>query len=144
MKGIAIFLAIIVGGYFFVMKVVDESKSYEDNSVAENGHASYYRKKVENRDKKYHKEDSLGQTVINCAGLTLEDKKGIWLRSPLKEEMISKFPNFGLMKMFVEARIEDADLRKIVLKQVNNVQDKIATGVINNNNDAKYKLGLLE
>ena len=143
MKGILIFLLIIVGGYFFVMKVVDESKSYEDNSVAQNGHASYYKKKVENRDKQYHKEDSLGQTVINCAGLSLEDKKGIWSRSPLKEEMISKFPKFGLIKMFVEARIEDADLRKVVLKQVSKVQDEIMSGAINSN-DAKYKLGLLE
>ena len=143
MKGMFIFLIIIVGGYFVVTQVVDESNSYEDNSMAEDGHASYYQKKVEDRDKKYHKKDSLGQTVINCAGLSLTDKKGIWSRSPLKEEMISKFPKFGLIKMFVEARIEDADLRKIVLKQVEKVQDEMMSGAINSN-DAKYKLGLLE
>ena len=143
MKGIIIFLIIIVGGYFFVMEVVDETDNYEDNSMAQDGHTRYYQKKVIDRDKQYHKEDSLGQTVINCAGLSLADKKGIWTRSPLKKEMISKFPKFGLIKMFVEARIEDADLRKIVLKQVSKVQDEIMSGAINSN-DAKYKLGLLE
>ena len=143
MKGILIFLIIIVGGYFFVMKVVDESESYEDSTITQDGHTSYYREKVNAKDKKYHQKDSLGQMVFRGAGLSIAEKKDIWSRSPLKFEMISKFPKFPLIKMFVEARIEDADLQRIVLKQVEKVQDEMISGLINSN-DAKYKLGLLE
>jgi hypothetical protein len=143
MKGILIFLFIVVGGYFFVMKVVDESNSYEDRTISEDGHTSYYRKKVEDKDKKYHIKDSLGQVVFNGAGLSLAEKKDIWSRSPLKAEMINKFPKFNLMKIFVKDRVEDADLQKAILNQIEKVQDKMMSGSINSN-DAKYELGLLE
>jgi len=143
MKGMLIFLVIVIGGYFFVMQVVDESNSYEDTTISEDGHTNYYRQKADAKDRKYHVKDSLGQTVFRGAGLSLAEKKDIWSRSPLKFEMISKFPKFGLMKMFVKDRVEDSDLQKLVLKQVENVQDDMMSGTINSN-DAKYRLGLLE
>ncbi len=143
MKGMLIFLVIVIGGYFFVMQVVDESNSYEDSTMSEDGHTNYYRKKANAKDRKYHVEDSLGQTVFRGTGLSLAEKKDIWSRSPLKFEMISKFPKFGLMKMFVKDRVEDSDLQKLVLKQVEKVQDDMMSGTINSN-DAKYRLGLLE
>ena len=143
MNGMLIFLIIIVGGYFFVMNVVDESNSYETDTMSEDGHTNYYRHKVEDKDKKYHVKDSLGQIVFRGEGLSLAEKKDIWSRSPLKDEMISKFPKFDLMKMFVKDRVEDADLQKLVLKQVERVQDDMMSGAINSN-DAKYRLGLLE
>jgi len=142
MKGILIFLIIIVGGYFVVNTVVDESKDYSDRTTSEDGHTSYYRKKVEDKDKIHHKKDSLGQIVISAYGLSLEEKKNLWLRSPLQGEMISKFPNFSRMKRFVRDRVVNPDLQDAILKIIKNVDDQYSSGLIDTET-AKYQLTLI-
>ncbi|MBN2825215.1 MAG: hypothetical protein JXQ76_07830 [Campylobacterales bacterium] len=137
MKNIIIAIILLVGAYFLITKVVDGTEELEDNNDM---HTNYYKKKVEDRDKKYHKEDSLGQTVFNGVGLTLAEKKDIWSRSPLKDEMISKFPKFDLMRMFTRNRIEDSDLRREVNQVVKDVENKYLSGQLNAN-EAKYELG---
>jgi len=136
---IAIGLAI---AYFIVTKVVDGTNKLEaDNS--HDLHKNYVAKQVEDRDKKYHKEDSIGQIVFNGTGLSLPEKKDIWSRSPLKDEMISKFPKFDLMYMFTRNRIEDSDLRRAVDKVIKSVENKFLSGKLNSN-DAIYQLGLIK
>jgi hypothetical protein len=122
------------------MTVVEENEKYENNT--ENGHESYYRHKVEDKDKVHHIEDSLGQIVINAHGLSLEEKKEMWLRSPLQSEMISKFPSFSRMERFVEDRVVNKDLQKAILKIISNVDAQYSSGLIDTE-AAKYQLTLI-
>ncbi|KIM04496.1 MAG: hypothetical protein KU28_10645 [Sulfurovum sp. PC08-66] len=140
MKNIIIIIALLIGAYFLVTKVVDTTEKLEDNNDM---HTNYYKKKVEDKDKRYHKEDSIGQTVFNGVGLSLEEKKDIWSRSPLKDEMISKFPKFDMMYMFTRNRIEDSDLRRVVDRVIKGVETKFLSGSVDAN-EAKYQLGLME
>ncbi len=140
MKNIIIVIVLLVGAYFLITKVVDGTKELEDNNDM---HTNYIKKKVEDRDKKYHKVDSIGQDVFVGTGLSLQEKKDIWSRSPLKDEMISKFPKFDLMRMFTRNRIEDSDLRRAVDKVVKGVETKFLSGTIDAN-EARYQLGLIE
>lgn len=140
MKGKVIFVLFIIVAYFFVMTVVEENEKYENNT--ENGHESYYRHKVEDKDKTHHKEDSLGQVVINAHGLNLQEKKDLWLRSPLQSEMISKFPSFSRMKRFVKDRVVNPDLQDAILKIIKNVDNQYSSGSIDTE-AAKYQLTLI-
>ncbi|MEA2028822.1 MAG: hypothetical protein U9N49_07590 [Campylobacterota bacterium] len=141
MKNIVIIIILLAGAYFVVTKVVDSTGELETQS--NEMHSSYYKKKVEDKDKKYHVEDSIGQMVFNGVGLTLAEKKDIWSRSPLKDEMISHFPKFDMMYMFTRNRIEDSDLRRAVNKVIKGVENKYLSGTMNAN-DAKYQLGLIK
>jgi len=140
MKNIIIIVVLLVGAYFLVTKVVDGTEELEDNNDM---HHNYYKKKVASEDSKYHKTDSIGQTVFNGMGLSLLEKKAIWSRSPLKDEMISYFPKFDRMRMFTRNRIEDSDLRRVVDQIVKDVENKYLSGQMNAN-EAKYQLGQIK
>jgi len=140
MKNIVIIIILLAGAYFVVTKVVDSTEELEDNNDM---HHNYYKKKVASEDQKYHREDSIGQTVFVGTGLTLIEKKAIWSRSPLKDEMISYFPKFDRMYMFTRNRIEDTELRRAVDKVIKGVENKYLSGQMNAN-DAKYQLGLIK
>ena len=140
MKGKVIFVLFIIGAYFFVNTVVEENEKYTNNN--DNGHESYYRHKVEDKDKIHHVRDSLGQLVIDAHGLSLEEKKEMWLRSPLKQEMISRFPSFSRMKRFVKDRVVNPDLQEAILKVIKNVDNQYSAGLIDTET-AKYQLGLI-
>jgi hypothetical protein len=143
MKKIIIGAVVLGIAYVIVTKVVDGTNKLE----AENSHdlhQKYTAEKVEERDKKYHVEDSIGAVVFNGAGLTLAEKKEIWNRSPLKAEMIHKYPDFYAMKHFAKMRIEDTDLRKVVQAIIKKVETKVISGQLSNAAEAKRQLGIIE
>lgn len=142
MQKLIIVAIVLVAAYFLVTKVVDTTNSIEVED-SHDLHAQYKARKVDEKDKKYHVKDSIGQTVFNGTGLTLAEKKEIWSRSPLKDEMIHYFPKFDLIKMFTRNRIEDSDLRREVNKIVKDVENKFLSGQIDANK-AKYELGQIK
>jgi len=142
MKNLIIVVILLTGAYFFVTKVVSSTNELE----AENSHdlhAQYKAKKVEERDAKYHLTDSIGNQVFNGVGLSLAEKKEIWSRSPLKDEMIYKYPDFYAMKHFAKMRIENEDLREVVQSVIKKVETKVISGQLSNAVEAKRQLGIL-
>lgn len=51
-------------------------------------------------------------SYITSSKLSLKEKKSLWNKSNLKQEMLEFFPHFIQMKNFVEENMEDDDILK--------------------------------
>ena len=107
-------LYIIVASLFgyFLQGYVKKSEGEGDKSVF--GHKASIQK-----DAKAHREDNIGQDVLDFAVISQEGQAGIWKRSPLHQEFMDILPNFMAMRDFVHDRIIGESFQQRLLQQIN-------------------------
>ena len=110
MNGTVILIGIVL---FFIISGLINFVSDLENDGKNN---SVYSPKEIN-DKQYYSLNIIGEQTLVLDSLSDTQKKEIWKKSPLKDEMLEFFPDFSLMSKFIEERIiDDGAFKKKLLK----------------------------
>ncbi len=133
------FLAFVIIGvaflYFvtnFVGGIQKEDETYSNNDYA-----------LEHKYDQYNSVDSVGQNILNFIGADMPTQIAAWNASPLKQEFLALFPDFGDMKHFVKDRIVGKAFQEKLLKKIKDVEDGFFSGKISAE-QAKKELDLLK
>ncbi len=122
-KAFIVFL--IIGGifFYFVMGVVNETKSDDDRYLSTTTQQEKYAK--------YMTVDSIGQAIIDVTGENPKMQIDIWNHTELKQELLDIFPDFDTMKTFVKNRVRGEYLIKRLLEEITKVEDAFFSGTMN-------------
>jgi len=133
------FLAFVIIGvaflYFvtnFVGGIQKEDETYSNNDYA-----------LEHKYDQYNSVDSVGQNILNFIGADMPTQIAAWNTSPLKQEFLALFPDFGDMKHFAKDRIVGKAFQEKLLKKIKDVEDGFFSGKISAE-QAKKELDLLK
>lgn len=127
-------ILLIIGALlaYFVTSFVGDIEESDDSLLTEE-------KMIKKEDMTYHEKDLIGQTVLIFRNDSFKKKLAIWSRSPLHKEFMNYFPNFLLMKSFINDRIVDKDFQKRLTEKVVEIEDAYLAGEISQM-QAKIKL----
>jgi len=76
----------------------------------------------------YKSVDSVGRQVLNVVGLSTQIQIGAWNEGALKEEFLALYPDFSLMKDFVNNRVQGEPLKTNLLKLIDDTESKFFSG----------------
>ncbi len=131
-QGFIIFLTIGAIVAYFMTGFVGEIQDADDDLLTD-------QMMVEKEDMSYHKQDVIGQTVLVFKNESFAKELGIWNRSPLHQEFMHYFPNFLLMKSFINDRVVDKSFQQKFIQKVIKIEDAYFAGEISLM-EAKIKL----
>ena len=134
-KSFMVFLAIGIGGAFFVTNFIGDIQK-EDEVYRNDGYDQ------ENKYNQYKKEDSIGREILDVTGAPVTIQMDAWNASVLKNEFLDIFPDFSGMKTFAEERVRGNTLRSKLNTTLDNVESAYFSGGMNAE-QAKRKLGSL-
>jgi len=123
-KGFIILLIVGLGFVYFVFSFVgDVERSDSDSYVSKS-------EKQAKEWAKYYKKDVLGQPVLDLKGAPMKTAKEVWEQSQLREEMLENFPDFELMRQFVNDRLLPSSFRDYLLQKIERVESDYLAGSI--------------
>ncbi len=79
---------------------------------------------------RYMKEDSSGDKVLDLSGLPLNKAKIIWNQSSVMKDVLSKIPDFDVVRGMIENRLAESEFKKYILKKLSDLGDKYLSGEI--------------
>jgi len=72
-----------------------------------------------------------GDGIQDLSTLSLEERKKVWNNSPLKEEMLSLFPNFSEMQDLVESEVEESgEFKEKLLSHISKIKEDYIGGAL--------------
>jgi hypothetical protein len=128
-------IKIVVAGaivFFILLTVIGKFKS-EDNRLMNE------KELQAQEDQKGYRSDVVGDMVLIKIDAPLSKRVDIWKRSPIHEDFMGMFPKFGDMKLFVDDRIKDDELKAVIIKNLNSVEDDFFSGSVDEF-DAKERI----
>ncbi len=124
LKGFIILLGVGVAFAYFVFNFVgDVERSDPDSFVS----------KDERKQKewaKYYTKDALENPVLDLKKAPMKLAKEIWAESQLRQEMLSNFPDFELVRNFVNERLRPSPFRDYLLKKIDEIETDYQAGTI--------------
>jgi len=118
--------------FFILLTVIGKFKSEDSRLMNE--------KELQTQeDQKGYRSDVVGDTVLVKIDAPLSKRVDIWKRSPMHEEFLALFPKFGDMKLFVDDRVKDEELKTVIINQLNSIEDDFFSGSVNEF-DAKERI----
>jgi len=122
-KSFIVFL--IIGGifFYFVMGVVDETKSEDDKYLSTTTQHEKYAK--------FMTVDSIGQSILDVTNENQKMQVEAWNHSELKQEFLDIFPDFDTMRTFVKNRVRGEYLIERLTDQISKVEDAFFSGTMN-------------
>ncbi len=122
-QGFIIFLTIGALFAYFTLGFVGEIQDADDDLLTD-------KKIVQNEDMTYHQQDVIGQTILIFGDQSYQKKLSVWKRSPLHKEFMNYFPDFILMKAFIEDRIIGKDFQEKLTEKLTEIEDAYLAGEI--------------
>ena len=124
MNGTVIFGAIAL--FFIISGLINFIGDLEDEVDVKSNYSS-----KESKNENYYGVDVVGEQTILLNGLSNSKKRELWNASPLKIEMLNFFPDFSLMREFVEGRmIDDSDFKKKLLEKIDKTEEEYIGGIL--------------
>jgi len=119
-------IKILVAGaivFFILLMGINKFKSEDERLMSKNELQA-------KEDRKGYRSDVVGDIVLIKIDAPLPKRVDIWKRSPIHQEFIAMFPKFGDMKLFVDDRIKDDELKSLIIKKLNSVEDDFFSGSV--------------
>jgi hypothetical protein len=135
-KGLMVFLAIGLGGVYFVINFIGDIQE-EDDKYSNNDY------KIEHQYDQYKTVDSIGQDVLDMTDAPRSTQFLAWNASSIKDEFLDFFPAFDEMRFFIKERVRGEELVSTLTTLVDDIEDKFFSGTINAE-QAKRKLSSLK
>ncbi len=124
MNGTVIFGAIAL--FFIISGLINFIGDLQDEVDTKSNYNS-----KEFKHENYYGVDVIGEKTILLNGLSNSKKKELWNASPLKIEMMNLFPDFSLMREFVEERmVDDSDFKKKLLEKIAKTEEEYIAGIL--------------
>jgi len=91
----------------------------------------FHEKAVLTGDKSNYRVDVNGREVLQLQTLSMQEKKNLWNSSPLKAEMLARFPDFSEIHYFINNQVADDGLfKQELLNYIDGVQEEYIGGTI--------------
>jgi len=87
----------------------------------------------------YKSVDSVGREVLNVMDVDAATQIAAWNEGTLKQEFLDLYPDFALMKDFVNNRVNGEPIKTKLLKLVDDTETKFFSGTLNTE-QAKHAL----
>jgi len=123
MKGFTLFVAVAAIGFYLLTNIIGKFKE-EDNRLMND------KELQKQEDMKGYRTDVVGDTVLVYSDTPIQNRIGVWKRSPLHEDYLNLFPNFSEMELFVDDRVHDDELKGRILKQLKKISSSFFSGTI--------------
>ena len=134
-KSFMVFIAIGIGGIFFVTNFVGDIQK-EDEVYRNDGYDQ------ENKYNQYKKEDSIGREILDVTGAPVTIQMDAWNASVLKKEFLDIFPDFSGMQVYADERVRGNALKSKLKSTLESVESAYFSGGMDAE-QAKRKLGSL-
>jgi len=76
----------------------------------------------------YKSVDSVGRQVLNVTGVDPQTQISAWNEGSLKQEFLDLYPDFALMKDFINNRVTGEPIKSKLLKLVDDTETKFFSG----------------
>jgi len=119
-------IKILVAGaivFFILLMGIKKFKSEDERLMSK-------QELLAKEDQKGYRSDVVGDMVLIKIDAPLGKRVDIWKRSPIHEDFMQMFPKFGDMKLFVDDRIKDDELKALIIKKLNSVEDDFFSGSV--------------
>jgi hypothetical protein len=123
MKGLTLFIIAAGIGFYLLTNIIGKFKE-EDNRLMNDQEIQ------KQEDMKGYRTDVVGDTVLVYRDTSIQNRIGVWKRSPLHEEYLNLFPNFSEMELFVDDRVQDDELKAKILKQLKKISGDFFSGTV--------------
>jgi len=91
----------------------------------------FHEKAILTGDKSNYTVDVNGRDVLQLDTLSMQEKKNLWNRSTLKEDMLVLFPDFSEMHYFINNQVEDdGHFKQELLEHLNGVEEEYIGGTL--------------
>lgn len=137
-KGFLIFGLIGVGAFYFLIGFLHEIEHDPNSKTVREG---YIDKKQYKKKDTYIGENNIGEKTLVLKNLSYSDQITIWNESEFKSELIRQFPNFKVMKSYVERTIDSDYLKNKLLDEINYIEGEYISGLMDRETVIK-RLGL--
>ena len=120
-KSFLAFLAVGIAFLYFITQFVGDIQAEDEkyrNSEYEQQHKYDAYKGV----------DSIGRAVLNVEGIDAATQIAAWNEGELKQEFMDLYPDFSLMKDFINNRIHGEPIKTSLLKHVDDIETKFFSG----------------
>jgi len=120
-KTFLVFVAIGIGFLYFVTHFVGGIQEKDER---------YRNSEYEQQHKydAYSGIDSIGRKVLNVVGADAQTQINAWNEGTLKQEFLELYPDFSLMKDFVNNRVNGEPIKTKLLKLVDDTETKFFSG----------------
>ena len=129
-KSLLIFIAIGIAFIYFITNFVGEIQK-EDEKFRNTGYEQQHQYDA------YMSKDSIGRDILDFTGASPAIQAKVWNSSTLKEEMLSSFPDFSLMKLFVKERVRGEEFQQRLLQHLDDVELQYFSGKLDPENAKK-------
>ena len=139
-KGFFILVIVAAGFVYFVFNFVS---NVQDEKL---GKTDYYDLNgpgdTQKQISKFYTQDVTGSEILDLSGVSIEQAKEIWRKSPTKNQILQLFPNFKLMKDMIKLKLAPSEFRDYLLQEVDNVESDYLAGTLSSF-EAKKRLSEL-
>lgn len=134
-KSLFFFVLVGVGFLYFITNFVGEIQ--EDDKFQNDEY------KQKHQYDHYQSVDSIGREILDMTGEPANTQVLAWNSSELKTELLTLFPDFSDMKIFVTERVRGEILKTKLIAVIDNVESQYFSGSMNAE-QAKRELGSLK
>ena len=78
----------------------------------------------------YKSEDSIGRQILVVIGIDAQTQIDAWNEGQLKQEFLDLYPDFTLMKDFIQHRVEGEPLKSKLLKRIDDTESQFFSGTL--------------
>jgi len=120
-KAFLLYVAAGIGFLYFITNLVGDIQEEDDR---------YRNSEYEQKHKydSYKSIDSVGRQVLNVVGTDLKTQIAAWNEGNLKQEFLELYPDFSLMRDFVNNRVNGEPIKTKLLKLVDDTETKFFSG----------------
>jgi len=120
-RGMIILIVVGIVAFFGITNFVGKLKNDDDRLMNEGD-----RQKID--DSKAFRTDVVGNEVLVKGDAPLDKRIDTWKRSPLHDEYMGKFPDFSDMKLYIDDRVQDDELKAVIIAALERVEGKFFAG----------------
>jgi len=120
-KSFLAFLAVGIAFLYFITHFVGDIQA-EDEKYRNNAYEQQHKYDA------YKGVDSIGRAVLNVEGVDSATQTAAWNEGTLKEEFIELYPDFSLMKDFINHRVNGEPIKSNLLKYIDDIETKFFAG----------------
>jgi hypothetical protein len=120
-KSLFTFLVAGVGFFYLITHFVGNIQKEDEHFQS----SEYERK---HRYDSYKMTDSIGRDILNVTDADTQTQIAAWNEGNLKEEFLELYPDFSLMKDFVNNRVRGEPIKTKLLKLIDETESKFFSG----------------
>jgi len=135
-KSFLIFVVMGIGFLYVITNFIGDIQEKDDSF-----RNSEYEKK--HQYDTYTRTDSIGRDVLVLIDVDEKTQLAAWNEGKLKEEFLDLYPDFSLMKDFINNRVKGEPIKSKLLKLVDETEAKFFSGTVSSE-EAKHSLEFLK